>query len=67
MKMRLLISLKSLYVVAYMDLEITVTLKIHILFYHLLPALSNPVLKDRDIGVVSGQAGESLHQKLKIF
>jgi hypothetical protein len=67
MKMRLLISLKSLYVVAYMDLEITVTLKIHILFYHLLPALSNPVLQGRDIGVVSGQAGESLHQKLKIF
>ena len=50
-----------------MHLEITVTLKIHILFYHLLPALSNPVLQGRDIGVVSGQAGESLHQKLKIF
>ena len=54
-------------VVAYMGLEITVTLKMHILFYHLLPALSNPVLIGRGLGVVSGQAVEYVHQEFKIF
>ena len=54
-------------VVAYMGLEISVTPKMHVLFYHLLPALSNPILQGRGLGVVSGQAGESIHQEFKIF
>jgi hypothetical protein len=54
-------------VVAYMGLEISVTPKMHVLFYHLLPALSNPLLQGRGLGVVSGQAGESIHQEFKIF
>ena len=54
-------------VVAYMGLEISVTPKMHVLFYHLLPSLLNPVLQGRGLGVVSGQAGESIHQEFKIF
>ena len=30
---------------SYMDLNLSVTLKIHVIFFHLLPALQNPVLK----------------------
>ena len=55
------------FIVAYMGLEISVTPKMHVLFHHLLPALSNPILQVRGLGVVSGQAGESIHQEFKIF
>ena len=54
-------------IVSYMDLGLTVTLKMHILFYHLLPALCNPVLKGRGLGIVSGQAGESVHREFKLY
>lgn len=54
-------------VVSYMDLGLSVTLKMHVIFYHLLPALCNPALYGRGLGVVSGQAGESIHQEFKIF
>ena len=50
-----------------MDLDLSVTLKMHVIFYHLLPALCNPALQGRGLGVVSGQAGESIHQKFKIL
>ena len=50
-----------------MDLGLTVTLKMHVIFYHLLPTLSHPVLVGRGLGVLSGQAGESIHQEFKIF
>ena len=39
-------------VVAYMCLNITVTLKMDILFNHQIPALSNPVLLGRGLGVL---------------
>ena len=52
---------------SYMDLDISVTLKLHVIFFHLLPALQNPVLKGRGLGIVSGQAGESIHAEFKIF
>ncbi len=54
-------------VIAYMGLEICVTPKMHVLFDHLLPALSNPILQGRGLSVVSGQAGESFHQEFKIL
>ena len=54
-------------VISYMGLEISVTQKMHVLFYHLIPALSNPVLQGRGLGVVSGHGGESIHQEFKIF
>ena len=47
--------------IAYKGLEISVTSMMHMIFYHLIPALSNPVLQGRGLGVVSGQAGESIH------
>ena len=52
---------------SYMDLDISVTLKMHVIFFYLLPALQNPVLKGRGLGIVSGQAGESIHAEFKIF
>ena len=54
-------------VVSYMDLGLSVTLKMHVIFYHLLPALNNPALQGRSLSVVSGQAGESIYQEFKIF
>ena len=54
-------------IISYMELGLSVTLKMHVIFYHILPALSNPVLKGRGLGVMSGQAGESIHQEFKIF
>ena len=63
---QVVVLLKEL-VVAYMDLDLSVTLKMHVIFYHLLPALCNPALQGRGLGVVSGQAGESIHQEFKIF
>ena len=48
-----------------MGLEISVIPNMHLLFYHLIPALSNPLLEGRGLGVVSGQAGESIHQEFK--
>ena len=54
-------------VISYMGLEISVTPKMHVLFYHLIPALSNPVLQGIGLGVVSGHVGESIHQEFKIF
>ena len=53
--------------VSYIDLGISVTLKMHILFFHLIPCLSNPVLEGHGLGLVSGQAGESIHRKFKLF
>ena len=50
-----------------MELGLSVTLKMHVIFYHILPALSNPALKGRGLGVMSGHAGESIHQEFKIF
>ena len=49
-----------------MGLKISVTPKMHVLFNHLISALSNPVLQGRGLGVVSGQAGESIHQDLLV-
>ena len=54
-------------IISYMELGLSVTLKMHVIFYHILPALSNPVLKGRGLGVMSGQAGESIHQEFKIL
>ena len=45
-------------IISYMDLDISVTPKLHVIFYHILPSLQNPVLQGRGLGVVSGQAGE---------
>ena len=52
---------------SYMDLGLSVTLKMHVIFCHLLPALCNPALEGRGLGYVSGQAGESIHHEFKIF
>ena len=41
-------------IISYMELGLSVTLKMHVIFYHILPALSNPVLKSRGLGVMSG-------------
>ncbi len=54
-------------VVAYMGLEISVNSMMHVLFYYLLLVLSNPILQGRGQDIVSGQAGESIHQEFKIF
>ena len=48
-----------------MGLEISVTPNIHVLFFNLIPAHYNPLLEGRGLGVVSGQAGESIHQEFK--
>ena len=55
------------FIVAYMGLEISVIPKMHVLFHHLLPALSNPIFQERGLVVVSCQAGESIHQEFKMF
>ena len=52
---------------SYLDLNITVTLKIHVIFCHLLSSLQNPALNGRGLAKVSGQAGESIHHEFKIF
>ena len=54
-------------IIAYLDLGISVTLKVHVLFFHLLPCLANPALNRHGLGVVSGQAGESIHSEFLIF
>ena len=50
---------------SYLDTGLSVTLKLHVIFYHLLPALQNPILNGRGLGKVSGQAGESIHSEFK--
>ena len=50
-----------------MDLGLNVTLKLHVIFYHIMTALANPVLNGRGLGMVSGQAGESIHHEFLIF
>ena len=52
-------------IISYMDLGVTVTPKMHVIFYHILPALKNPLLEGRGLGMVSGQDGESIHCEFK--
>ena len=54
-------------ITTYMGLDLTVTLKMHVIFFHLLQCLPNPALQSRGLGLVSGQAGESIHKEFKIF
>ena len=49
------------FVKSYKALNSSVTLKVHIVFEHLIPGLAN--LNGRGLGIVSEQAGESIHHE----
>ena len=57
------VSLLGEVIISYMDLGISVTLKIHVLFNHVLPALQYTA--GRGLGHVSEQPVESAHQEFK--
>ena len=46
---------------AYLETNLTVTLKIHAIFDHLVPTLNLPYFNGRGLGVCTEQAGESIH------
>lgn len=46
---------------AYLETNLTVTLKIHAVFDHLVPTLNLPYFNGRGLGVCTEQAGESIH------
>ena len=59
------VSLLGEVIISYMDLGISVTLKIHVLFNHVLPALQYTA--GRGLGHVSEQTGECAHQEFKNY
>lgn len=62
-----IITLLQEVIISYMELNLSVTLKMHVIFFHIVPALRNPALKGRGLGMVSGQACEGLHREFLDF